>query len=167
MAKGAETPEPAGLIPQTRPDTVDRAPVRSQICSRGEMAFVLDSLGKDSMDPVTTAIVTALTKLGESVINDAYTALKTALAKKYGSGSDVVEAVDKLEQKPDSTGRRETLREEVVAAGADQDGEILSVAQALLDRVRTQPDGQQVVQQTVTGHGNIFSGTGSVTVNRP
>jgi hypothetical protein len=51
------------------------------------------------MDPITTAIVTAVgTGLAKDVIKDSYEALKAALKKKSGSESDLVDAVDKLEK---------------------------------------------------------------------
>jgi predicted Ser/Thr protein kinase len=46
------------------------------------------------MDPITTAIVTALaTNLGKDAIKDGYEALKAAIKKKFGDDSDVVDAV--------------------------------------------------------------------------
>ena len=67
-----------------------------------------------------------------------------------------------MEAKPDSPGRRETLTEELAASDAAKDAEIVAAAQALLDRVRQLPGGQEVVRQTVTGDRNIFSGTGDI-----
>jgi hypothetical protein len=85
------------------------------------------------MDPITMAITTALGNLGVSVINDAYQALKAALQHKYGVDSDLVEAVEKLEKKPDSTARKDTLQEEVAAAGADKDVEIMKAVEKLIE----------------------------------
>jgi len=120
------------------------------------------------MDPVTTAIVTALGKLGEIAIMDAYEALKAAIAHKCGVDSDLVGAVEKLEEKPDSAGRKEMLKEEVAEAKADQDPDIRRAAEALLEKLKVLPDGQTVITQTVDGNQNIFSGTGDVAViNEP
>ncbi len=66
------------------------------------------------MDPITTAIVAAiLSELTKSAVKNSYDALKTALKKKFGSDSDLMDAVNKLEKKPDSEGRKATLQEEV------------------------------------------------------
>ena len=47
------------------------------------------------MDPITTAIVTAVSSgLAKDVIKDSYESLKTALKKKFGSESEIVEAVE-------------------------------------------------------------------------
>jgi hypothetical protein len=117
------------------------------------------------MDPISTALVAALGKLGETAVIDAYNALKAALKKKFGKHSDLADALEGLEKKPESSGRRETLREEVVAAGANQDREIIKVANALIEILKAQPGGKKIIQQTVTGDQNIFSGTGDVKIS--
>lgn len=75
------------------------------------------------MDPITTAIVAALTagavsgltEASKTVITDAYQALKGLLTKKFGASSQVVQAVDHLEAKPTLTARQQGLQEEMVA----------------------------------------------------
>jgi hypothetical protein len=119
------------------------------------------------MDPITLAITTALGKLGETIIADAYAALKAALQKKYGIDGNLSQAVEKLEQKPDSNARKEVLKEEVKAVKADRDPELLKTAQALIAKLKELPDGQTIINQTITGNKNIFSGTGDVTVTNP
>ena len=123
------------------------------------------------MDPVTIIVsalaagaAAGLKPAAEKAITDAYAAFKTAMTKKFGSSRDLVEAVEKLEQRPDSAGRQQMLSEEVTAAKADQDEELLRAATALLEKVQAQPGGQQLIRQTVTGDQNVFSGTGDVTV---
>jgi hypothetical protein len=116
------------------------------------------------MDPISTALVAALGTLTEPIVKDAYDALKSVLIQKFGGKSDVLTAVQQLEQKPDSPGRRETLQEELTGANAVSDAEILQLAQALLDTIQAQPGGPQAIQQTVTGDRNIFSGSGNVSV---
>ena len=115
------------------------------------------------MDPITLAIIGALSKLSENVISDAYQALKNAIAHKCGVDSEVVKAVQNLEKKPDSKGRVETLQEEVLAAKIDHDPELLKASNALLSKLKDFPEAQTIINQTVTGNQNIFSGTGNVT----
>ena len=115
------------------------------------------------MDTITLAIIGALSKLGENVISDAYQALKDAIAHKCGTESDVIKAVQNLEKKPDSKGRIETLQEEVAAAKIDQDPDLIKASDALLSILKTFPEAQTIINQTVTGNQNIFSGTGNVT----
>jgi hypothetical protein len=101
------------------------------------------------MDPITTAIVTALsagtiaglTDMAKTAIADGYNKLKGLLTKKHGEGSEVVQAVEKLEAKPDSQGRKETLAEEIAAVKAEQDEEILVAAKQVLMLVQPQQAG--------------------------
>lgn len=102
------------------------------------------------MDIITTAIIAALAALSKDAIYDSYNALKSALKKKFGSESDVIDAVERLEKKPDSEGRQVTLQEEIVNANANDDTEIVQLAQDLLDKLQNRPDGQQIINQTQT-----------------
>lgn len=102
------------------------------------------------MDPITTAIVAGVANLSKDVIKDAYNALKTALKKKFGEKSDLVNAVDGLEKKPDSEGRKATLVEEVEIAKVNDDTDILQLAQGLLAQIKEQPGGQQIINQTIS-----------------
>jgi hypothetical protein len=125
------------------------------------------------MDPVTTAILAALaagavsgiTEVGKNTFIDAYNALKSLLKKKFGNESEVVKSIEGLEAKPDSTARKELLKEEVEAAKADQDSEILQAAQILLDQIKAHPSGEQHIQ-TASGSYIAQSDRGSTsTVN--
>lgn len=111
------------------------------------------------MDPITAAIVAAisagalggLTEVGKTALTDAYSKLKALLVKKFGKQSDVVQAVDQVEAKPISEARKATLAEEVAASKADQDAELLQVAQALLQALQSSPENAQHLQ-TATGN---------------
>lgn len=107
------------------------------------------------MDPITTAIVAALANLSKDAIKDGYVALKGALKKKVGETSDLVDAVDKLEKKPDSEARKATVQEEVESAKVNDDPDILKLVQDLLDKIKEQPGGQEIINQTQT---NTVSG---------
>jgi hypothetical protein len=105
------------------------------------------------MDPVTLAIVTALvagasagaTKVAEQAIVDGYNALKTLISERFGGDSELVKAVDSLEAKPESEGRRATLEEEVVDSNAAQEADILATAEKLLALLKSQPDIQTTI----------------------
>jgi ribosomal protein L9 len=116
------------------------------------------------MDVIITAIIAALGKLSETVVKDGYEALKSVIRRKFGKDSNLSDAVEKLEKNPTSTGRKATLKEELATAKADQDAEVTQAAQDLLEKIKTLPGGQQVIQQTVTGNQNIFSANGDVIV---
>lgn len=119
------------------------------------------------MDPVTLAIITALGNLSQEVIKDSYMAFKAALQKKYGVKSELLESVNKLEQKPDSKARQSVLQEEVANAKADQDSKLLQTANELLEKLKELPGAKININQDVKirGDRNIVTGQGDVTVN--
>jgi flagellar motor component MotA len=112
------------------------------------------------MDVITTAIIAALAALSKDAIKDSYNALKSALKKKFGSNSDIVDAVEELEKKPDSKGRQTTLQKEIENAKVNDDEEIVQLAQNLLNQLTDEPGGQQIINQTQTNtaSGNSVSG---------
>jgi nucleotide-binding universal stress UspA family protein len=122
------------------------------------------------MEPVSTAILAALAKLAEPAIKDSYDALKDLIQKKFGAQSKVATAVRDLEERPESDARKGMLQERIEESGAEKDEELVRAARELIERIEAQPDGQaavrKVVNQTVHGSGNIFSGTGQVNVDR-
>jgi hypothetical protein len=61
-----------------------------------------------------------------------------------------VDAVDKLEKKPDSEARKATLQEEVEISKVNDDPEIGKLVQNLLDQIEKQPGGQKIINQTQT-----------------
>lgn len=115
------------------------------------------------MDPITLAIIGALSKVGGEAVIDAYQALKNLIKANYGQKSELAKAVESLEKKPESPSRKETLHEEVVSAKADKDSKILETANEILAKINS---GQINVSQTVTGDKNIFTGTGDITINK-
>ncbi len=112
------------------------------------------------MDVITTAIIAALAALSKDAIKDSYNALKSALKNNFGSESEVVEAVEGLEKKPDSKGRQATLQEEIENAKVNDDIEIIQLAQDLLNKLKDEPGGQQIINQTQTNtaSGNTVTG---------
>ncbi len=102
------------------------------------------------MDPISTAIIAAIANLSKDAVKDGYNALKSALKRKFGEESDLVDAVNKLEKKPDSEGRKATVQEEVEIAKVNDDPDLIRLAQDLLDKLKEQPGGQQVITQTIS-----------------
>lgn len=101
------------------------------------------------MDPITAAIVAALsagavsglTETSKAAIGDAYTRLKSLLTQKFGARSNVVQAIDHLEAKPDSVGRKETVAGEITVVNAQEDLDVLAVAQQILTLLHPQQAG--------------------------
>jgi hypothetical protein len=119
------------------------------------------------MDAITLAVTTALANLSQNLIKDAYVAFKAALQDKFGVNSELIEAVDKLEQKPDSKARQAMLQEEVAGSGAGQDQELLQLANELIEQLKQLSGGKVDIRQDVNikGDRNIVTGQGDVTVN--
>jgi len=121
------------------------------------------------MDPITTAIVAALsaglTETSKTAIMDAYQKLKGLLVNKFGAKSKVVTAVDDLEVEHDSKGRQLTLQEQIAKVKADQDQELVQAAQVLLRELRSQPGGEQRIQSIVGNYNAQVHGSGSASVN--
>ncbi len=125
------------------------------------------------MDPLTLAIVGAIsagaisgvTEVGKRAIADAYDGLKGLIKRKLGSDSKVVEAVGKLEEVSDSPSRQKSLADEIKKVGVDGDAELLAAAEALLDKIRNLPGGEQNIQ-SIVGNYNAQADRGSTaTVN--
>jgi hypothetical protein len=110
-----------------------------------------------SMEPVTAAILSALTagaaagatETGKKLVVDAYQGIKDLLSRKFGADSKVVEAVGKLEEDPESSGWKESVGKEVAKAGADRDPDLVAAAEALLDKIKALPGGEQSIQQAI------------------
>ena len=89
------------------------------------------------MDPVTTAImIGAANGTANATIAQAYNALKSVFTRKFGDQSEIVRAVESVEMRPSSTNRQGILAEEVQAAGADKDVEVLQVVTRLLEAIQ-------------------------------
>jgi len=109
------------------------------------------------MEPVTTAIIAALTagassgvtEAAKKAISDGYSGLKALISKKLAVHSDVTDAIEKLQAKPESAGRQQTLAEELKATNASADQELLDAAQSLLELIRALPHGDQHIQNAV------------------
>jgi hypothetical protein len=129
------------------------------------------------MDPITfTAIVAALSagvatgagKVVENALVDAYQGLKSTLKRKFGEDSEVVKAVDTVEEDPNSDWRQGMLKEKLERAGVDQDPEVRKAAEQLREQVERQPGGERHVQ-IIRGNYNAMAdrgGRASVRINR-
>jgi hypothetical protein len=122
------------------------------------------------MDPITlivTAVAAgagaALKGVGGETVKDAYNGLKALIVRKFGAKAEVNTAIASIEQKPDSDNRKGVLREELEAADADRDEELLKQAQAFLALLQ-KSGAQSGVSYTATntGSGAIAQGQGSV-----
>ncbi len=128
------------------------------------------------MDPITTAIIAAVTTgitagttdVGKRAIVDAYNGLKEIITRKFGKNSDLLDSIKKLESKSDSESRKGVVKEEVEASQADKDSEVLDAANKLLEKLKEHPDGDKHIQ---IAQGSYIAqadrgGTATVSVNQ-
>ena len=91
----------------------------------------------DALTSLVTALAAgaaaALKRTAEQAVKDSYTALKGLIQRKYAQVS-----LDQLEANPSSKNRRGVVEEDLVAAGTDQDTEVLQQAQTLLETIQHQ-----------------------------
>ena len=119
------------------------------------------------MDPITSAIILGVAgNFATDAIAAAYKSLKNALTKKHGQDSDLVDAVNKLEKTPDRDDRKATVQAEVEIAKANDDAELVKLAQDLLNQLKEQPGGMSAINQTVNAKYAATSGTGNATVSQ-
>ncbi len=117
------------------------------------------------MDTISTAIIAALANLTQDAVKDSYKALKSTLKQKFGSKSDLVAAVEQLEKKSNSEGRKAILQEEIEMAKLNDNPALIQLAQDLLDKINSKPDQQPLINQTVS-HVKYAatSGTGTASI---
>ena len=118
------------------------------------------------MDPITiimTAIVAgaaaASKEIGAQAVKEAYTGLKTLITRKFSSEADVERAITSVEKRPESKNRQGVLKEELEAAQAAQDADILERASALLDLLKKHgEEPQNYYRAELHGSGAIAQG---------
>jgi hypothetical protein len=93
------------------------------------------------MDPITTAILTALRAVAsdvvESSVKGAYQGLKSVIHRKWGPTSPVAKSLDDLEANPKSNGQAIVLAENVVAAKLSSDTDVKQALARLVDALKT------------------------------
>jgi hypothetical protein len=93
-------------------------------------------LALEPISIITTAIVLGIAAGAKSTtaqaVRDAYTALRMHLFLKFGNKGEAAKAVKGVEAKPESDARKGMLKEELEAAGAGKDQEVVAHATALL-----------------------------------
>ena len=103
------------------------------------------------MDALTMAIIASvaagltggLTDVGKKVAVDIYEVLKEKIKNKY---DELYLAVNELEKKPNSPGRRDIVIEEVENSKASKDTELSTLAQKLLKEIESTPEGEKHIQ---------------------
>lgn len=103
------------------------------------------------MEPIiTTAIISGIASIGKVVIKGGYNALKNHLIEKLGAESDLIDAVERYEKKPDSEARKAAIQEEVELSGVENQPDMVKLAQDLIEQIKQQPGGQDIINQSQT-----------------
>lgn len=103
------------------------------------------------MEPIiTTAIISGIASIGKVAIKGGYTALKNHLIEKLGAESDLIDAVERYEKKPDSEARKAAIQEEVELSGVENHPDMVKLAQDLIEQIKQQPGGQDIINQSQT-----------------
>lgn len=131
------------------------------------------------MDPITTAILAALTigitggiaDVMKKMVNESYELLKKTIKVKLGSKSKVVKAINDLEKEPNFEPYQQGLHQRISATKLDRDTELLKIAADLISKCNTESAGRNAIQniQNVYGDYNAVAGAGgkaTVKVNR-
>jgi hypothetical protein len=105
-----------------------------------------DAIGTAIVAALSAGAATGATDAAKKAVADAYQGLKSLIKARFGSHSEAAAAIDNLEVKPESEGRRQTLGEELQSVNVGADAEINSAAQALLALIRSLPQGEKNIQ---------------------
>jgi hypothetical protein len=104
---------------------------------------------EQTMDPITTAIVAALPALAsdlvKSSVKDAYEGLKSVIRRKWGATSPLAESVSAMEASPKSKQQAAVLAENISAANATADAEVMKALVQLVNELKKEGIGGKAV----------------------
>jgi len=104
------------------------------------ISLILAALGAGALAGTKDTAATA--------VKDAYQSLKTLMKKRFEGdvlGQAMVDA-----QREEIKQAEGLLKDKITKAGADKDAEIIQAAQELLNQVKEQPGGQQIITQNIS-----------------
>lgn len=130
----------------------------------------------DALSIIFTALIAGAAAAAEDLagqaLKEAYNALKDLIIQKLGGASKVEAAIDAVEQRPQSEGRKALLREQLTSASGDIDATVIEQAEAFLKLLK---DGGWIsgsfYQAIVTGSGaaaqagSVAAGEGGTAVS--
>lgn len=107
------------------------------------------------MDPISLVIaalaagaIAATQETAGTAVKDAYQGLKGLIKKKFAGEPKAEMVLEEHETDPETYAA--PLKKKLTEAAIDQDGEIVKSAQSLLDQLKEQPGGQQIINQNIS-----------------
>lgn len=101
------------------------------------------------MDPITTALVAALTvglnEVGKDAAKEAYTALKTKIIGLFNHAPQGEAIFEQLEHRPESLALQQSLNQALVQMQAETHPEINTLVSALLDKLNALESGRSAL----------------------
>ena len=120
------------------------------------------------MDPITSAVLSALPALASEVVKssvkDAYAGLKAVIRRKWGDHGQMASAIDALETDPESEGRATVLAEQVRKTKAVDDPDIMAAVNTLLAELGAANGGKRVAHTHIEISGGTVGVAGAETV---
>ena len=107
------------------------------------------------MEPITTAIVAAvtagITDIVQKAFGETYQGLKDRIKSKFGQGNKVSRAIAEIEDNPESKRRHTILAESIDQEKADRDSELIHLARQLVRALEETEQGRQAVAKYQIG----------------
>ncbi|MDL1969150.1 MAG: hypothetical protein LWW97_11595 [Deltaproteobacteria bacterium] len=118
------------------------------------------------MDPISTAIIAAasagitsgMSAVGKETILDAYKSIKNAIQLRFGKDNNISKSITDLEANPESRGSQLLLAEHIATAEANQDPDVLKVAQKLTEALQSIETGRKAIAKFQVDARNIQVG---------
>jgi disulfide oxidoreductase YuzD len=129
------------------------------------ISIILSALASGATQKVASALVEGAVKPAGDVAQDAYNGLKTLIKRKFENQGKSASAtiLDMHEQKPEQT--QPLLKSELTEVGADQDEEIIQLAQKVMAQLHPQAAAEGKFNVQISGNVKSVTQQNTGTIN--